>query len=129
MFESTCDNCGAPIFTKNKAGKQQFCNKACYHQFLRGKPKPQEPKRDVKPRNRYIHPEGYTNLLCAIVRRAREDIMGYPPCAYVRIDAEQFFTSGDCDSLTGLDGRRILAQIHAEYNRRHRKGARRYDAE
>lgn len=108
------------MFAKYKTGAKQYCSRACYHESLREKP---------KTGSRYIHPEGWANLMCAVVRRAREDIMHYSPGTCLRVDAERFFSSGDCESLTGLDGKRILDEIHAECNRRRRKGAMHIDAE
>lgn len=108
------------MFAKYKTGAKQYCNKACYHESLREK---------RKPGSRHIHPEGYTNLVCAIVRRARQDIMLSSPGTHFREDAEQFFLSGGFESLTGLDGKVMLDKIRAEYDRKLRKGAIRYDAE
>lgn len=124
MYEYTCANCGKRVAVKTKYDLRKFCGKKCFGAFLheqRARCIPQE----GKPRSRDIHPDGLNNLICAIVRQAREDVMTYSPMSSIRQDAEDFFLSDWFEALTNLDGWDILDRLTREYEAKQRRKAER----
>lgn len=66
-----------------------------------------------------IDPQGAQNLLQAMIHQAAQDVLHRKPGSYIRIDAENFFRSAWFEKLTGLDGKHILKQLQAEYDKKH----------
>lgn len=120
MYEAKCGMCGAPIVYQYKNQERRFCSKKCYGEFARQK-RELELDDGMQTRSRYIHPDGYDNLLCAIVRQAKEDIMNYTPATQIRKDAEEFFMSEYFRELTDLDGFDILCKLWDMYDEKQRK--------
>lgn len=120
MYETKCGMCGAPIVYQYQWQSKRFCGKKCLGQFLH-----QKRDREVcdwkQPRSRYIHPDGYSNLVCAIVKQAKDDVMSYAPTNPIRQDAEDFFLSEFFEALTNLDGFEILDRLTQKYDERQRK--------
>lgn len=123
MYEYTCKMCGAPMVARTIHDRRSFCGKKCYGAFNRLKW--DERKMSLlgldQQRSKYIHPNGYNNLVRAIVRQAREDVMSHKPDNWIRQDAENFFLSDYFEQLTNLDGFEILYKLSQMYEEKHQK--------
>lgn len=126
MYEYTCAMCGKQMFAKTKLEIRRFCGKTCYGRFLNRK---REREMDIPmPRLTDIHPEGYDALVFAIVKQAREDVLGYSPNNFYRQDAEDFFLSEWFEQLTDVDGFELLYRLTEIYNERQQKAKERKTA-
>lgn len=120
MYETQCNMCGKKMVYQYSHQFRRFCGKKCYGQFLKKK-REKEFFGENAPRSRFIHPQGYTNLVCAIVHQAKRDVLDYAPGTPYRQDAERFFRSEYFEEITELDGKPILNRLIDQYNRKHRK--------
>ncbi len=68
-----------------------------------------------------IDTQGYINLVEAMVKQARQDVLKSKPGSVVRKDAEKFLSSHYFTGLTGLDGKPLLRMLQAEYDEKHKK--------
>lgn len=68
-----------------------------------------------------IDPQGAEYLVAAIVGRAIQDFMHAPDSSGLRKDAAKFFLSPWFEQLTGFDGKPVLKQLKAEYDKKHPK--------
>lgn len=118
MYQCVCKNCGAPMMARVKGEIRMYCSKKCYDEML-GRNHMEEI--DIPLGNRNVHPDGYSALVCAIVQRAKNDVLKFKPGTPLREDAERFFLSDYFQKITGMDGEPILKRLIAEYNRKHRK--------
>ena len=66
-----------------------------------------------------IDQDGAQTLVQEMVRAASWDVMHSPPGSRVRLDAEIFFRSDWFEKLTGLNGKQILQELQAEYDKKH----------
>lgn len=66
-----------------------------------------------------IDPQGAANLIEAIVRQAAWDVLHSKPNSETRMRTERFFLSRYFTRLTGLDGKIILKQLRAMYDKKH----------
>lgn len=111
------------MVARNQHQLRSFCGKKCYGAFNRLKW--DERKMSLlgqdQPRSRYIHPNGYNNLVRAIVRQARDDVMSHKPDNWIRQDAENFFLSEYFEQLTNLDGFEILNKLSRMYEEEQQK--------
>jgi len=118
MYESTCKNCGAPMFAEKQLDKRQFCSKRCFGAFLHmQRAKPYAGGQRIKD----IHPEGYNALVRAIVSQAKSDVLTRKPESWIREDAENFFLSPYFETMTGLDGFEILYKLTQQYDEKQKK--------
>lgn len=129
MIEYQCKMCGAKMFSKTDQHKKMFCSKKCHGAFKSLKRDEMQGLQTEPEMGRLqtIHDQGVVNLIAAIVGRAREDVLHYPPSSYYRIDAERFFESDYFAVLTELDGKTILRKLQAEYQRRKKKEGKKID--
>lgn len=124
MYEFTCAMCGKQVSVLKRSKIRKFCGKKCYGASLRTRTYKCNDDEPVMPPRTHIHPAGYDNLLRAIVRQAREDVMNYKPDNWIRQDAEHFFLSEYFEQLTNLDGFKILYKLNEMYEARQKqKGA------
>jgi len=123
MYECKCKMCGAVMVARNQHQLRSFCGKKCYgaYNHLKANERKLEVLDQDRPRSRYIHPAGYENLVRAIVRQARDDVMTLVPTNWIRQDAENFFLSKYFEQLTNLDGFEILYRLSQMYEEKHRK--------
>lgn len=68
-----------------------------------------------------IDPQGAQNLVQAIVRQARVDVLNNKPGTPARRSAEVFFRSAWFETLTGFNGKPVLKKLQAIYDKRHPK--------
>jgi len=71
-----------------------------------------------------IDTQGYINLMQALIKQARQDVLQSKPGSVVRVSAEKFLASQHFTALTGLDGKPLLRKLQAEYEQKHNKGKR-----
>lgn len=123
MYECKCKMCGAVMVARTQHQLRSFCGKKCYgaYNHLKANDRKLEVLDQDQPRSRYIHPAGYENLVCAIVRQAREDVLSFAPTNLIRQDAEDFFLSEYFEQLTNLDGFEILYRLTEKYNEKHKR--------
>jgi len=74
-----------------------------------------------------LDPLGCLNLVEAMVKQARLDVVNTKPGSAIREDAEEFLNSQYFTDLTGLDGRPLLKLLQEEYEEKHSKGGKRHD--
>ena len=73
---------------------------------------------------RSITDKGYVNLMKGLIAQGRRDILRNKPDTTRRRQAEAFFRSRWFERMTGLDGKKVLAQFQSEYDQKHpQKGA------
>lgn len=68
---------------------------------------------------RSITDKGYVNLMKGLIAQGRRDILRSLPGTTRRRQAEAFFRSHWFESMTGLDGKAVLAQFQREYDQKH----------
>ena len=70
--------------------------------------------------------QGCINLIEAMVKQARYDVLHSKPGSVVRRDAEKFIASQYFTGLTGLEGKPLVQMLQAEYEEKQakKKGAR-----
>lgn len=120
MYQFVCEMCRKTKTVEQRYDIRKFCSKECYGKYLNTRRERQVQPVDYE-RIKDIHEVGYTNLVCAIVTQARDDVLKYSPKSFVRQDAEDFFLNGYFDALTDMDGYDMLCKLQAEYDRRQQK--------
>jgi len=121
MYEYTCKGCGKPMEARSRHDARHFCSKKCYGQYLHNKKEVEY----TPSGRRYVHPQGFDNLVSAICAQARHDYLKHPPGHYMRMDAEMFFKSDYFAVLTQLDGHAILRDLMRIYYAK--RGRKKYD--
>lgn len=117
MYEYACKGCGKPLEARSRHDARRFCSKKCYGQYLHNR---KEVEYEPTGR-RYVHPQGFDNLVSAICAQARHDYMKHSPGHWLRMDAERFFRSDCFAVLTELDGNAILRDLDKIYRAKRRK--------